>query len=54
MCCNFWKLKIIITLKRRIINSSNGPFIAKMKKEFIIINPLQERKELLFTESGFA
>lgn len=43
-------------VNKSVLISTHGPFIAKMKKEFIIlvINPLQERKELLFTESGFA
>lgn len=41
-------------VNKSVLISTHGPFIAKMKKEFIIINPLQERKELLFTESDFA
>lgn len=41
-------------VNKSVLILTHGPFIAKMKKEFIIINPLQERKELLFTESDFA
>lgn len=41
-------------VNKSVLILTHGPFIAKMKKEFIIINPLQERKELQFTESGFA
>lgn len=41
-------------VNKSVLISTHGPFIAKMKKEFIIINPLQERKKLLCTESGFA
>lgn len=41
-------------VNKSVLISTHGPFIAKMKKEFIIINPLQQRKKLLCTESGFA
>lgn len=42
------------TVNKSVLILAHGPFLAKMKKEFIIIDPLQERKELLFTESDFA